>query len=223
MANNIYQNRYEHLLDLIARHGGQTAIAEKLGVTKQYIHLVSMKDPTRVKNIGHKMARKIEEHFGLPINSLDEPLGSPSAQQDVDFVDVPLLNLVLAVSPERADWGGMVQELRISKRWLRHNTDATAYEQLARIELRDNSMEPTLGPGSTVLIDTAIRQIDGAGIYVLTRENDLFVRRIQKNIDGTITLICDNDAYKPETISGTLKAGIVVCGKVIAGLNVKKM
>lgn len=30
-AMTVYQNRYAHLQDLISRHGGQSAVAEKLG------------------------------------------------------------------------------------------------------------------------------------------------------------------------------------------------
>lgn len=217
MSKNIYQNRFEHLLDLIARHGGQTAVADKLGVTKQYIHLISKADP---KNIGHKMARKIEEIFGLPINSIDDPIAKESQKEDA-AVEIPLLNLVLAIrtGPGPDD---MVQQLRLSKRWIRQHTEATSFEQLARIELRGDHMAPTLANGSTLLIDTAIRRIEGAAVYVLIREAEIFVRRVQKNIDGSYALSSDNTAYQPEVISDPLKAGIVVCGRVVAALNPRK-
>ena len=53
MLTNVYQNRYEHLRELIERHGGQQAVATKLEVTKQYINLVGSDKPG--KNIGHKL------------------------------------------------------------------------------------------------------------------------------------------------------------------------
>lgn len=218
MSKNIYQNRFEHLLDLIARHGGQTAVADKLGVTKQYIHLISKADP---KNIGNKMARKIEETFGLPINSIDNEMGGKEPQQESASIDIPLLNLVLAIS-RAPEFDDMVQQLRLSKRWIRQHTEATSFEQLARIELRGDHMAPTLANGSTLLIDTAIRRIEGAAVYVLIREAEIFVRRVQKNIDGSYALSSDNPAYQPEVISDPLKAGIVVCGRVVAALNPRK-
>ena len=220
MSKNIYQNRYEHLLDLIARHGGQTAVADKLGVTKQYIHLISVNDPKRVKNIGHKMARKIEEAFGLPINSIDDEMGGKEPQDGLS-IEIPLLNLVLAINraPEHDD---MVQQLRLSKRWIRQRTEASSFEQLARIELAGDHMEPTLVNGSTLLVDTAIRKIEGAAVYVLAREAEIFVRRVQKNIDGSFAVTSDNPAYQPEAIDSLLKAGIVVCGRVVAALNPRK-
>lgn len=72
-AMTVYQNRYAHLRDLIERHGGQSAVAEKLGVSRQQLSHVGAEKP--IRNIGDKQARKIEMTFGLPIGHIDQPAG----------------------------------------------------------------------------------------------------------------------------------------------------
>lgn len=223
MVQNIYQHRYSHLLDLLERSGGQTATAERIGVTKQYIYAVTHPDPKKVKNIGNKMARRIEETFGLAVGSLDVPPGIDESQQDEHSVEVPLLNVVVAMGAGTTWTEEVIQGMRISKQWLRQNTQATSFSTLARITAKGDSMEPTFFDGSTLLIDTAVRKMGVDAVYVIARDHDLFVKRVQKRMDGSFDIISDNKAHEPERVEHPLKQGLVVCGRVLAALNVRKL
>lgn len=142
MISNIYQNRYAHLRDIIERHGGQSAVAEKLEVSKQYIGTVGSDNPR--KNIGNRVARKIETVFGLPIGTIDQPIGGHGAVSDDATVTVPLLNVVASMGHGAVmDWEEeTVQEMRFSKRWLRYNTDASSFATLAVVTAKGDSMMP---------------------------------------------------------------------------------
>lgn len=223
MLTNVYQNRYEHLRDIIERHGGQQAVATKLDVTKQYISLVGSDKPG--KNVGHKMARKIETVFGLPIGTIDMPMASRTTEQTAETVNVPLLNVVASMGHGASvDWQEeTVQEMRFSKRWLRHNTEASSFATLAVITAKGDSMAPTFVDGSILLVDTAYTQLKIDGVYILRREDELFIKRIQRNLDGSFEVISDNPAYKPQTIANPLKSGLLVLGRVLVALNMHKM
>lgn len=223
MLTNVYQNRYEHLRELIERMGGQQAIANKLEVTKQYISLVGSEKPG--KNIGHKMARKIETVFGMPIGTTDLPVGGRATEQTAESVSVPLLNVVASMGHGAAvEWAEeTVQEMRFSKRWLRQNTEASSFNTLAVITAKGDSMAPTFTDGSILLVDTAYTQLKIDGVYILRRDDELFIKRIQRNLDGTFDVISDNTAYKPQTIKNPLKSGLLVLGRVLIALNMHKM
>ena len=223
MTSDIYQHRYEHLREIIQRHGGQAAVAEKLGVTKQYINLIGSEKSR--KQIGFKTARKIESEFGLPIGAMDSEIGSKQAQMTEHAVDVPMLNAVVSTGAGASvQWEEeTVQQIRFSRRWLRHNTDASSFQTLAIVTAKGDSMAPTFDDGSILLIDTSITQIKVDTVYVLLREDELFVKRIQRNIDGTLDVISDNPAYKTQTIANAKNSGLLVLGRVLIALNMKKL
>ena len=223
MLSNVYQNRYEHLRDIIERHGGQTAVAEKLEVTKQYLGTIGAEKPR--KNIGHKMARKIETVFGMPIGTLDSPLGGSTPSSDDSSVAVPMLNVVASMGHGAVmNWEEeTVREVRFSKRWLRHNTDASSFTTLAVITARGDSMMPTFVDGSILLVDTSHTQVKIDGVYVLRRDDELFIKRVQRNLDGTLDVISDNPQYKVQVISNPFKSGILVLGRVLLAMNMHKL
>lgn len=219
----VYQNRYAHLRDIISRHGGQSAVAEKLGVSRQQLSHIGAETP--VRNIGDKQARKIEMTFGLPIGHMDQPLGIVTVDMDEISVVVPLLNVTAsmgagAVIPWTEE---AVFNMRISKHWLRHNTQATSFDRLAIITAHGDSMEPTFTDGSILLVDTAITNLKLDAVYVLSRDGELFIKRVQRNIDGSFIIKSDNPQYEPQRLEDPIKAGLLVQGRVLITLNVKKL
>lgn len=223
MLSNIYQNRYAHLRDIIERHGGQTAVAEKIEVSKQYISTVGSDNPR--KNIGNKVARKIETVFGLPIGTIDMPMGNHGAISDDLTVTVPLLNVVASMGHGATmDWEEeTIQEMRFSKRWLRHNTDASSFSALALVTGKGDSMDPTFVDGSILVVDTSYTQLKIDGVYVMRREDELFIKRIQRNLDGSFDVISDNPKYKVQVIRDPLKNNILVLGRVLIAMNMHKL
>ncbi len=62
------------------------------------------------------------------------------------------------------------------------------------IQVSGDSMEPTLSNGDYVLIDKSKNHgIDG--IYAINLHNQIFIKRLQFNLDSTISIISDNSRY----------------------------
>ncbi len=70
-------------------------------------------------------------------------------------------------------------------------------DHLKLITVVGDSMEPTLHDGDHILIDTsATATIDG--IYAVIIGDEIFVKRLQFRLDGTVKIISDNPAYEPQ-------------------------
>jgi phage repressor protein C with HTH and peptisase S24 domain len=81
------------------------------------------------------------------------------------------------------------------------------------ITARGDSMEPTIPNGGIVLIDISRRELQSAGIYVLTRDEVLLIKRVDPGLMG-LRLISDNKAYAAEVISRGDASRVNVVGKV---------
>ena len=64
-----------------------------------------------------------------------------------------------------------------------------------------DSMEPTISRGGLVLVDTHQTEARGDGIYVFINGEDVFIKRVQINFNRSLTLISDNPAYPPTTLT----------------------
>ncbi len=75
-------------------------------------------------------------------------------------------------------------------------------EMLSVITVDGDSMQPTLSPEDTVLIDRSQITPKKDGIYVLRYDNSLLVKRLSYDPQRRIvTIISDNDRYPPRDIS----------------------
>jgi len=89
-------------------------------------------------------------------------------------------------------------------------------KNIEAINVTGDSMEPTLNNGNIIFIDKTKNDISKDGIYAFVNENGLFVKRIQKRIDGALDIISDNKEYPMQLASS---GEINVLGKVISSIG----
>lgn len=86
-------------------------------------------------------------------------------------------------------------------------------EKVRAVRAHGDSMEPTIPNGMLVLINTAASDLQDGRIYALRAPDGLRLKRIQRQIDGSVTLISDNrDKYLPETLSPEEAMSVEVAG-----------
>ena len=95
--------------------------------------------------------------------------------------------------------------------WLHANNISAAKARL--IEVRGDSMEPTLREGDTLLVDENDTALMEGLIYVVTLGDELLVKRILKDLDG-IWLKSDNPHYDKTLIDGDKIRRLSVRGRV---------
>jgi len=89
-------------------------------------------------------------------------------------------------------------------------------KNIEAINVTGDSMEPTLNNGNIIFIDKTKQDASKDGIYAFVNENGLFVKRIQKRIDGALDIISDNKEYPSQVAR---KGEIEILGKVVSSIG----
>jgi phage repressor protein C with HTH and peptisase S24 domain len=88
---------------------------------------------------------------------------------------------------------------------------------LAVIEVKGDSMTPTLSAGDTILVDMTDTEIGVDAIYVLRMNDHLYAKRLQRGLDGSVRVISDNPAYQNQIIEEGRLQDLHVVGRVVWG------
>ena len=81
------------------------------------------------------------------------------------------------------------------------------------INVVGDSMEPTLNDDNIIFLDKSKNDCSRDGIYAFTTIHGLFVKRIQKRVDGQLDIISDNKDYPSQVLNNT---DIKIVGKVVS-------
>ena len=76
-------------------------------------------------------------------------------------------------------------------------------------------MEPTISSKDTLLVDTSKTNPRDGHIYVIRSGDVLWVKRVQRQIDGSLLLISDNTTYPPMPLMLSDHPDIQVIGQVV--------
>lgn len=78
-----------------------------------------------------------------------------------------------------------------------------------------DSMEPTLLDREVILFDKDNLDVSKGGIFIVSTNAGLFVKRVALKVDGALELISDNRSYNSEIIVPDELDAIRLLGKVI--------
>ncbi len=84
------------------------------------------------------------------------------------------------------------------------------------INVIGDSMEPTLNRDNIIFIDKTKNDVARDGIYAFTTIHGLFVKRIQRRVDGKLDIISDNKDYPSQVLN---KNDLEILGKVISSFG----
>jgi phage repressor protein C with HTH and peptisase S24 domain len=170
---------------------------------------------TAEKQIGPKLARRIEEAAELPFGWMDQAHGNSGDPTEIDAVTVPMFDVhasagcgTLVESEER------VNELFFRRDWLR----ARNFQQsgLGVIRVKGDSMTPTIPDGSVILINKEDREVRNGKVYVLRYDGMLHVKRLQRLPGSMVQVVSDNAAeYPPFAVDTSNGTEFQVLGRVV--------
>lgn len=109
----------------------------------------------------------------------------------------------------------IVDSLAFKRDFLRNSLGASP-DDLYLIHVEGDSMEPTLRAGDLILVDRRRTNVDREGIYVMSMDDALLVKRLQRHPGGRIVASSDNASYHPFDVD--LKArhdGLAIIGRVV--------
>ncbi len=108
----------------------------------------------------------------------------------------------------------VVDHLVFKRQWLTQSLGC-APEQVCVIQVRGDSMTPTINDADLLLLDMRIATQRAEGVYVIQLHGSLLVKRLRFKINGTVDVISDNQRYGTETLTSKEADQLTVLGRVV--------
>lgn len=246
-AMDIYAIRLRNLVTLQGEMTRQQ-LAEKLGMDYGQVGHFFMNPETKGhRNIGARTARRIETMFGKPTGWMDQnhtgpiPYGGNADHRAVKIAQIVSEITQPPLTPDtysipKLDIGGamgvvgevvpeyetVVGQIDVNQQWVRsHLPQITSPHNLRMITGYGDSMEGTYNDGDLLFVDTGVQEVKLDAVYVFALNGDLYVKRLQRRPDGSITVISDNKKYEPYRVDD--REQVRVIGRVVYAWNGKRL
>jgi phage repressor protein C with HTH and peptisase S24 domain len=82
-------------------------------------------------------------------------------------------------------------------------------------EASGDAMEPTIGDRDLVMVNLRKKTISNGAIFVLRLANELVVKRVQRDADGSVLLVSDNKKYGERRLTQGEVDRVDVIGRMI--------
>lgn len=194
---------------------------------RSYIsQLISGKTPS----FGEKAARRLESENGMPPFYLDIKQSSiESNLKEIGSFDLldcntPVKYRIEVIDVEASAGFGIATydtvelisaiEYTETQYFLMFNNIPA--KDIKIINVKGDSMSPTLESGDLLFINVKVQSYEGDGIYVFSYGNHLYVKRLQMTADELL-IISDNKNYKEWKVTEENEHKFRVHGKVLIG------
>lgn len=88
-------------------------------------------------------------------------------------------------------------------------------DHLAGLRHEGDAMSPLLREGDVILLNHQRTEIRTDGLYVLVLDGWLQTKRLQRQPDGSITIISDNHAYRDVSLAKSEMGQLIIAGTVV--------
>ena len=109
-----------------------------------------------------------------------------------------------------------VEEIAIDEHMANLMGGKSEMKNIDAINVLGDSMEPTLYDGDIIFINRTLKDVNKNGIFAISTEIGLFVKRVMVRSDGSLDLISDNSMYGVENVRSE---NIEVIGKVVGSIR----
>ena len=92
-------------------------------------------------------------------------------------------------------------------------------EDLKIFKASGDSMQETITDNDLLLIDLSKTDYNNGGIFLLTINNDWYIKRLRLRLTGELDIISDNNKYPIETLTPNTVKELKVIGRVIKNLS----
>lgn len=217
MAKKMWDGQ-ERLADAIKNAGGVAKIVSKFGQSQSNLNNWTRGTVPKVDALA-----KLASDLGVSLdwimtgNGSMDPNQSPSKPKTIPlnaYRTVPRYNATASAGAGAfTEYAEQIDEIPftedfILKRLGRINTDG-----LIIVDAAGDSMEPIIGDGDLIMIDTHKTQLTAA-IYAFTYEDSFFVKRLN-HLPDAIEATSDNKTYAPFIIAKEQMNRVQILGRVV--------
>jgi phage repressor protein C with HTH and peptisase S24 domain len=131
-----------------------------------------------------------------------------------EFVLVPGYHVTVS-----AGYGAFNDQTQISrhlafrKKWIEYKN--LEKSELAVVFAKGDSMEPTIHNNNSILVDLSDKKLSEGLIYVVRLGEELYAKRLQQYLDGSVRLISDNKEYVEQVVKPNELEQLEIIGKVV--------
>lgn len=207
---DIFSIRKTNLTKLVADkfQNNKSAFGRAAGVHHNHVNLLLSSNENYKRNLGEELARRIEQAIGLPELWLDNPTTGVQPTYTIRSVEIDQQLSRAVVNSIN------VKSMVITDVWVASVASLiTSVDNLILASASTDEMAPQIKSGDTIVIDTGYKAASSDGVYVLTRGDAAFLRRIRRQSDGSHSLSVANPDYhsdKPESLKGMKVVGKIV-------------
>lgn len=206
--------------------GNASLLADRTGISRRAIglYLAGKSDPTREKLVVIASAANVNLAWlatgAGPVFAHELQLAADTSsafgvtQPVCCCLHIPCLCVPRTHGEKTSGDGKGGDKFIFSNRFLQQEVGVSHDNQLL-VRIPDDAMAPTLKPDDLVLINRGIGQLVHDGIYAITLEKALLVRRIQRSVDGAAYVICDNPVYERQRLDRDEVTALKINGKAI--------
>lgn len=175
------------LLELLKSHGTLAAIGEKTETPANYLSTVK----NREREMGDKVARRIEEKLGLPKGWMDR-------MDDQEAEQVPRVPVVgTAQLGDDGYWEETGHPTGHGEGFVRYpSKDKNAYA----LRVKGDSMRPRIKPGEFVVVEPSHAIVPGDEVLVKTKDGRCMVKVLGFHRNGALELLSINEDHRPITL-----------------------
>lgn len=226
-------NRKNSIARLIRARGlTQEEIAKQIGVSRQAVQQWSAGKSLRQENLA-----RLAEILGTSIDALladeaetapPEPYRAAASGEAVEagWIRVPVYEIEGSchdgVFANQSNSGDIVRSIDFLETFLRSLPGVIGTGNFHIVTANGDSMEPTIPNRALCIVDSSQSTIRRDGIFVLQADGQIFIKRVQRNLNSTLTLISDNAAYRPKEITRAEMESVRVVGCVVYVLSGKE-
>lgn len=179
------------------------AIGEVIGVSRQNMH----KRVTSGKSeVSEDEIRRLENHFGVTL--LDDCI-------DIEHV---FLNPSCGFGTSQEDEPER-KPIKLGTSLISDILKVANPLLLKTFTASGDSMSPIIEHGDLILVDTGDIEYTNGGVFLITINNDWFIKRLRKKITGELDIISDNSKYPIETLDLKTFREVSIRGRVLKNLS----
>lgn len=201
-----YDKLIERLQKLIGFTPKQAELCKILDYTSSKISARAQRN----SDFSDEEIEKIEKHYGISLtgNNTEDCIV-------VDHIHIdPSCGKGTAVFAD-AD----ITPIKLGTAMLQSVMKISHPQNLKTFRASGDSMESIIEDGDMLLVDTGRTDFNNGGIFLLTINNDWFVKRLRKRLSGELDVISDNKQYPVETFKPDDNIEIVIKGRVVKNLS----
>lgn len=158
-------------------------------------------------------AEQLLERFASRLPSSDRFVDARTGPVPEQYQSVPSGSVTLR-SGVSVSSNQLVDHLAFKREWLARSL-GVSHDDIALVEVRDDSMKGTLNESDVVLVDMRQNKFDASDLYVLAVGSMLLVKRIQHNLDGSVMIKSDNPRYEAATLQVDQLESLNIVGRVV--------